>query len=322
MSVVVGLVCLILVLVFAASWYFSLSVSDRPRYPHEKALAEESAIGFADPDFWATVPKEDFSFESQHGYTLNGFFIPTQTPEFLSDGKRFKKVLVFTHGHGYNLIGGLKYYRHFLDRGFDVYLYDLRACGTSGGKRVSMGMFEKDDLETLLSIIRNEYGDDLFLGSIGESMGGATVILQAATYTAPDFVISDCSYSDLRDELAWKLKDLTKLPSFPIIDLASLINKFRVGYWYKEISPVRLIKEKDGLPEVPILFVHGEDDTYILPKMAHELFASKKGITGLILVPNAKHASSVGINPTMYMTAVDSFLAEVIKAKSGKITTN
>lgn len=315
MTIIVIAIVILFLSTVAISWGFSAFVSDRPRYSREKALQEESSINFADPQFWASVPKEEFSFASPHGYTLNGFRVPTQTPEILPDGKRVQKVLVYTHGHGYNLMGGLKYYRHFLDRGFDVYLYDLRSCGESEGKRVSMAMFEKDDLETLLSIIRTEYGDDLFLGTIGESMGGATVILQAALYTAPDFVISDCSYSDLWDELAYRLKVISHLPSFPIIHFANLVNKVRVGYWYKEISPVRTLKEKKGLPEVPMLFMHGEDDDYILPQMAHELYEAKKGIRGLTIIPGATHASSIGVNPDMYMKAVDAFLAQVIKAR-------
>ncbi len=219
---------------------------------------------------------------------------------------------MFAHGYGFNRAGSVKYLRYFLERGFDALIYDHRNSGASGGLHTSMGFFEHRDLSLAVGEARRRTGPEGLVGTHGESMGGATVILQAATGDAPDFVIADCPYSDLRRQLAYRLRVEHHLPAFPFLQLASLCTKCRVGYFYAQVSPLGAISESGGLPDVPVLFVHGAADDYVPAAMSRDLHAAKRGRAGLLIVPGAEHAMSIVVDPEGYMKMVDEFLNSVV----------
>ncbi len=311
MYIAASIAGIVLLLMLGTSALLSLKVSDRPRIDVEKALLEEAEKGYISLEAWNNLKKEKFSFDSRHGYRLEGFRVYTPTPAFSSDGKRLSRVIVFCHGHGYCFVGSIKYLDHFLALGYDAVLYDNRASGRSSGTHVSMGHFEKDDLSVLLDQLRVEYGPEALIGTHGESMGGATVLLQAAMSNPPDFVIADCPYADLRDELSYRLKIENHLPPFPFIALASLITWLRAGFLYGQVSPLRDIIARDGLASVPVLFMHGGSDTYILSDMSRGMFEVKKGITDFCVVEGAGHGASIVTDRKLYEKTIDRFLSRI-----------
>ncbi len=297
--------------IIAVSLYLALRVSFPPRIVEARVLADEAEKGYIDLARWNSLRKKDFVFDSPYGYTLRGVRVYSDTPATDPEGKPLQRVLVLCHGHGFSLVGSIKYLDHFLDLGFDAVMYDHRACGRSGGRGVSMGYFEKDDLSTLLDILRSEYGSDVLVGTLGESMGGATVILQAAGDSPPSFVIADCPYSDLRAELAYRLKVENHLPSFPFVGLASIFTRIKSGYYYSQVSPLSSIREKGGLPLVPVLFMHGGSDDYIPSSMSQTMHEAKEGVKGFCVVPDARHGNSVATDCDLYMRTVDEFLSRI-----------
>lgn len=289
----------------------SLRVSNPGRTTPESALLSEAEKGIIDPDYWNGLRKEFFEIASRYGYPIKGVRVFSDAGAAENSGNRVKRVLVACHGHGYNYAGSIKYIGYFLDAGFDAVLYDHRNCGRSGGTTTTMGYFEKDDLSRVIDHFRGVYGSATSVGTLGESMGAATVILQAAMSDPPDFVIADCSFSDLSRELAYRLKVENHLPPFPVLHLASLCTKLFAGYYYGQVSPLRAIQKHDGLPSVPILFMHGGSDTYILPDMSRELFEAKKGLKGFTIIPEAGHVEGIVVNRALYLQSVGEFLKKV-----------
>jgi len=307
--IAVALAGVVFLFLFGISALLSFKVTDKTRLDDDAELFKEAAKGFISLAGWDGLAKTRFGFDSPHGYRLEGVRVSTPTPAYSNDGKRLTRVVVFCHGHGYCLVGGIKYLDHFLDLGYDAVLYDHRASGRSGGTHVTMGRFEKDDLSELLLGLRAEYGPSALIGTHGESMGAATVILQAAMSNPPDFAIADCPYSDLREVLAYRLKIENRLPSFPFVPLASLITRLRAGFFYAQVSPLREITGHDGLEPVPMLFVHGESDAYIPNGMSRRLFEAKKGIKDFLIVEGAGHGGSVIAGRELYWKTVDRFLS-------------
>ena len=297
--------------VLGISALLALKVSDKPRLDGKEELLKEAEKGYINLDFWNSLAKSGFGFDSPHGYRLEGIRVTSPTPVLSTGGKRLARVMVFCHGHGYCLVGAIKYLDHFLALGFDAVLYDNRASGSSGGRHVTMGHFEKDDLSVLIDLLRAEYGPEALIGTHGESMGGATVLLQAAMPNPPDFVIADCAYSDLREELAYRLKVENRLPSFPFVPLASLVNRMHAGYFYGQVSPLREILAHDGLASVPVLFMHGGNDGYIPNGMSHRMCEAKKGITDICIVEGAGHGASIVTDRELYGSTVDRFLSRI-----------
>ena len=76
-------------------------------------------------------------------------------------------------------------------------------------------------------------------------MGGATVMM-AAGEDLPDNVkciVEDCGYSSVWDEFRLQLKNVFGLPTFPLLNAASLMSKTRAGYSFKEASSVKQLQK-------------------------------------------------------------------------------
>jgi uncharacterized protein len=67
----------------------------------------------------------------------------------------------------------------------------------SGKAVTTMGYYEARDLKKVCDYIRAKFSEEIILGTHGESMGAATVMMNAPLDQQLAFVIEDCGYSDL-----------------------------------------------------------------------------------------------------------------------------
>ena len=60
---------------------------------------------------------------------------------------------------------------------------------------------------------------------------------------------------------------------------------------------------------LPMLFIHGEEDTFVPFWMLEELYQAASCEKEKLAVPGAAHAESAAVAPELYWPAVDAFLA-------------
>lgn len=222
-----------------------------------------------------------------------------------------QKVCVIVHGFGSRWEHVVKYAKLYLARGYDALLFDHRGSGESGGIFTTMGFKERRDLHDLVMLARRDKGfpeKECVVGVHGESMGGATVLLTACMEEPPDFVVADCPYADLSEQLRYSVRHVKHLPSEPFEPVASLITRIRAGFRYSDVSPIREIKKKDGLPDIPILFIHGEDDKLIPASATKRLYEAKRGVKEMCIFPGAGHSRSLISDRERYKRVVYAFL--------------
>ena len=242
--------------------------------------------------------KEEVILQSQFGYSIYGLNFPI-------DGS--KKVIIFSHGITYTLFGSVKYMKIFRDLGFNIYIYDLRYHGRSGGKNSTFGYYEKYDLKMIVDWIQQKVGPDALIGTHGESMGAAISIQHAAIDPRIKFIIEDCSFSDLWDQLKYRLRMDYHLPAFPFLHLANIMSKVLTGIDFHKISP----KKDVQTIQAPMLFIHGEQDDFIPVSMVYELCENKVSGPKKIYIPNnAEHATSFWNNQDEYDRVIREFLLE------------
>ncbi len=108
--------------------------------------------------------------------------------------------VVMLHGYSGNKGGIMAPTPLFWDRGCDLLLYDLRGHGESSEGDHTYGVLDrKDQIAALDWFIERTGLPENKVGLIGWSYGAATSILTAAERPGLAFVISDASYSSLRD---------------------------------------------------------------------------------------------------------------------------
>lgn len=300
-AVVAGAVCLAaLAGVSGVAFYFSGRAVHIKIHSVEDVVAAEFRSGNIAPEHIETLPKEEIRIASPYGYTLYGWLVP---PEGGAPAGPVPTV-IFVHGVKSSLHSMLKYAAIFRSRGFRALLYDQRRHGRSGGTNTTYGFYEKYDLQAVVDWVLDRFGSDAAVGVFGESMGAATALLHAAVDPRPKFVVADCAYSSLWEQLTLRLRAEYRLPRFPVLALTDVICRLRAGFWFGQVSPVRAVSGVDA----PVLFIHGQDDNFVPRRMSEALHAAKPGPKSLYLAPNAGHAGSWVSDKEAYERAVDEFL--------------
>ncbi len=292
-------------LVLSVSFRFSNLVLHPARATREEALALEREQGGVTGEEIAALPCEQGEFTAFDGVKLHYLYFRCGAPN--------ARACVLVHGFSSRSERMVRYAKLYLARGYDALVFDHRNSGDSGGTATTMGFRERRDLMDLLDFVRADksaYGEDAVVGAHGVSMGAATALLAACTSNPPDFVVADCPFADLTEQLTYNVRRIRHMPTFPFAPLADLLTRMRAGFRYRDVSPLREIEQRDGLPEVPVLFIHGEGDTFIPAEASKALFAAKRGKKQLVLIPGAGHARSIAKDPERYAAALGAFLDE------------
>lgn len=120
-------------------------------------------------------------------------------------------------------------------------------------------------------------------------------------------IIEDCGYTSVWDEFSLQLKDVFGLPSFPLLDVANLVCNVRAGYDFHEASSVEQLKRAT----VPMLFIHGDQDTFVPYSMLDQNYdACASKVKQKLTVHGAAHAKSAQVDPELYWNTVNGFLDE------------
>jgi hypothetical protein len=296
MTIALIILSALVISLFGLGCYFARVLVFPYNRTYEETLASELENQALEKETWEQIPKQAVSIPSIYRYALAGYYLPVE---------KSRKLVVVSHGITNNLIGSIKYARIFQSLGFNTLIYDHRNHGRSGGKNTTFGYYERRDLITMVSWARENLGPFDVIGVHGESMGAAIAILAAALEPIFDFVVSDCSYAHLGDQLAFRLQEDFHLPAFPLIPLAQFWARILTGMRFKALHPQKAISEIQS----PALIIHGAEDNYIPPEHARRLAeAPAEKERPLWLAPGADHAESLYDHPGAYAEKVSSFL--------------
>lgn len=222
------------------------------------------------------------------------------------------RYVIACHGYGNQASGMAENAYVFWQMGFNALLPDARGFGQSEGDYAGMGWHERRDIIGWCDYILEE-DPQAEIVLYGVSMGGATVMMTAGEADLPEavrLVIEDCGYTSVWDEFAAQLDQLFGLPTFPLLDVTSLVTQLKAGWNFKEASALKQIEACT----IPVLFIHGEADTFVPYEMVHTLYEAAACPKALFTVPGAAHAESASVDPEGYWGAISDFLAEYLSA--------
>lgn len=263
----------------------------------DETYRAEVACGRLNPQEWLSWPKQEVLLASPLGYPLFGVYLPLPGAA---------QTVIILHGITYSLFGSVKYAALFRQFGFNVLLYDHRNHGRSGGRWSTFGWYEKRDLGVWVNWARQQLPENGKIAALGESFGAAVMLGYAAEQAGLNFLVSDCCFSDLNALLAHRLKVEYGLPAFPFLPLASLCAWALTGFHFGQASPLRDVTKI----EAPVLFAHGQDDSFTPCWMSEALYRAKKnGPRAIYLAPRADHAEALWKDPAAYQAQLRRFLA-------------
>ncbi len=294
MFVFIAIAALLLIIAAFGFWFASNSMKIK-RQTLEQARTWQAA--HYDISWYDALQKTDYIVAGEGGYALHVQLVKNPVPS--------TRYVLLSHGYTDNRYGCLKYARIYLDLGFNVIIYDLRGHGENEAVHCTYSARERMDLRALIADSRSRYEGMSLFGLHGESLGAATSVAVLEYHPQVDFVVADCGFSNIRDVLAGGVNRI-HLPGW-LVDVASVCARLRYGCGYGDMRPIDSLADN----EVPILFIHGTADGFILPAHSEAMRRATRGYSEIHLIDGAGHAESALADPTAYKRIVERFIARI-----------
>ncbi len=204
--------------------------------------------------------------------------------------------------HGIDLDGWAGYQRDlaraYIDAGFRVLVFDLRAHGRSDGNRISLGRFERGDIRAAVDLLLSRGVPPGRIGLHGTSYGAALALLAAAQIPAVGAVVADSSYADVRDLLAGEVARRVHVPG-PIVGWSlkpGIIGMARLAFGI-DLSAVAPESAVAHIAPRPLLLIHGGQDPQVPPDQARRLKDRAGPTAELWMIDGARHAEGARLAP-------------------------
>lgn len=219
------------------------------------------------------------------------------------------KYAIIIHGIWDNHETNGIYAKHYLEKGVNCLLPDLRGFGKSEGKYIGYGYDDRlDILEWIYWIIKRDPEAKIILH--GMSMGSATTLMTTGEKLPSNVkaAIADSSYTTLREQFAhtYKMFKGSFIPVPIALFLARIIIRLRAGFDINDVNPIEAVERST----TPTLFIHGDNDTFIDPQMCSRLYEAAKCPKQYCLILGAGHIECVVRDPDNYWTKIDNFLSK------------
>jgi len=189
---------------------------------------------------------EKVRFKTGDGLTLSGWFIPS--------GAATPKTLILLHGYPADK-GDILPALAFLQKDYNLLLFDFRYLGESEGNYSTAGANEVRDLLAAIQFLKTKGIREV--GVWGFSMGGAVALM--AIPKAPEIkaVVSQASYASM----ALMAPELFRIPllRYPLGYLVWLWAKIFLGIDLRTVSPVEAVQNIT----LPLLLIHSSTDDVI-----------------------------------------------------------
>ena len=254
-----------------------------------------------DRSFWNKHKVEELMLKNQDGAVLKGFLVKSK--------QKTNKLAVVVHGYYSKHEDMAIQARIFNKLGFDVFCPDLFGHGKSEGGFVNMGLNDARDVSDWCKKFIKE-NPNVEIVVFGWSMGGATSAIMSGLYDLKNVktYIVECPYSSAYEEFAEILKE-RKLSSKLILPFGEFASKMYCGYSLKNANPEKYI----ALSSKPMLFIHGDADTFVPYYMGKKVFDAKnKGTKEFVTFEGADHCMCYKTDKKRYEKVITEWINKYI----------
>jgi hypothetical protein len=196
-------------------------------------------------------------------------------------------TILYVHGNAGNIADRLKVIKGYVNLGFNVFIYDPRGYGKSGGIATADN-FIQDAVSAYDHLTKHIGADPSQITVLGQSLGGMAALPLANNFKCKGLVLEG-TFVSVR-QLA---KDL--YPKLPLWLFVS-----NIGDNEAEMRKLKL----------PVLLICGEHDDTIPPAHSKRLFEAAKEPRELLVVKGATHTDMYAKEPGLYYGAMGRFVKQ------------
>lgn len=222
------------------------------------------------PDYQYPAGIEKVFFKSLDGTPLNGWYLRSPSPLAAK-----RPVLLYVHGNAGNLAAQYFQYSFLPEWGYDVFAFDYRGFGLSGGHSTREGLW-KDTQAAFNELTVLQPGR--IYGVVGFSMGAAYALLLAAHEPRVSAAAILGGFTTFRDIGAYTLGAW----GFPH-------GAAPLAAWLLVPNGLDPLDATQAPRLPPALFVHGTADGNVPSPMGEDLDRLYQGSKELLIMPGYGH---------------------------------
>ena len=196
--------------------------------------------------------------------------------------------VVYMHGNQGSWVDALPVVAALLPE-ICVLSFDFSGSGLSDGEYVSLGWYERDDLETVVAYLRGT-GKISTIGLWGRSMGAVTAIMYCSQDPLIGGMVLDSPFSSLKTLIEELCKRHSAIPLF----VCRLALKFiRNTIWWKVGFDILQLETTKFAQQCysPALICFGTEDDFVLPKHGKLIAANYAGDSNYIEIEGGHNSS-------------------------------
>ncbi|MCH5180272.1 MAG: alpha/beta fold hydrolase [Erysipelotrichales bacterium] len=233
-------------------------------------------------------------------YNLCGYYIKSKNKSDI--------LILLLHGYRSSGLSDLSlFYNIYKDSDFDVFAVDHRSHGKSEGTHIGFGTLDHRDVKEWLKYLKEKFPNKKIIIH-GVSMGANTsLLLSDYQFDEVKGIIADCGYTSVYEQFKHIIKTMIKLPSGLLLKSSNYFSKKFCGYQLKEEDTKEHLKHSIR----PILFIHGEKDTFVPTRFSKENYDSCVSDKELLIIENASHAQCALVDEDKYRTTVLNFVRKI-----------
>lgn len=309
-TVLMGILLLVLcVVVLSGNYFFNRVITRKGIAANVEQLQNADGVPdfldftrLMDKEWWERNNAQRVFIESQDNLRLSGLYVKNHGGN--------NKVAILVHGYSASAKSMVLYAPTYYNMGFDVLAVDNRAHGESEGKYVGMGYLDSKDLLNWIDEVIKRKGDDCQIVLHGVSMGATTVDSMADKgLKNVKAIISDCAYDNAEAIYTHLMKVEYGLGKFPLVNALNVVCKIRAGYYLSDANIISNVANS----QVPILYFHGNEDTFVPVSMSKKLYAATpKHLRDICIVDKAGHGAAIIVENENYINRMKAFVEKLI----------
>ena len=245
------------------------------------------------PPQGSLLPWQEVGFAGAHGDRIAGFAALQPLPQAPS--------LLFVHGYKSSLAAYWGLAEGLWHAGFNLFLYQSRATGQSGGRFGTMGWWETLDFEAAYAEFGNALRADTPIRVHASSLGAAPVMFAAVRGLPVHSLSLDSPMADLYDAVNRFVGRMPR-PVRPAAMASVRSAEMLLGMSRRVVRPIELA----GAMDVPAFFVVGEKDRLVPPGQGLAFFERWAGPKDVWRVPAAGHCKA-------HLVALDEYVERLAR---------
>jgi alpha-beta hydrolase superfamily lysophospholipase len=204
--------------------------------------------------------RTDLDLKNRFGHTLKCSHFEPEESYRLWDTM---PCVIYMHGNSSSRLEALEAAPYLLPSNISLFCFDFAGCGNSEGEYISLGWYERDDLNIIVEYLRKERRVST-IGLWGRSMGSVTALLHGDRDPSIAGMVLDSPFSNMKILVNELAKQYTKIPSLLVSGALKLVRstiKSKANFDIHDLSPIDHV----GECFIPALFACATGDDFILP---------------------------------------------------------